>query len=582
MTTNESGNVGFFRTLKTFPTSFWIANTMEIFERIAWYGFYSVSSLYITGAVSEGGLGFTSEQRGTLQAVIPFILYLLPVLTGALGDRFGYKKTFFVAYCIMLPSYFLLGEVRTYEVFFFTFLMLAMGAATFKPVVTGTIARVTTEKNSSLGFGIFYMMVNVGAVIGPLVVGKLRGTLSWDYMFYSSTAAIGVNFFWLLIFYKEPTTEASSVKKRNLNRVFKDMVEVLGNGRFFLLVFVTLFSLMLGSQGWLSWKTVVIFVPIWLAFNLIVDIPLRKAGENAALSPMKVGNWRFVLYLLILSGFWTSFNQIWITMPEYVRDFVNTQDMLPSLWGFFSWMSTINPEVIVNVLKENIPISGAVLSGNEWTATVNHLYHALLAARISIEESQLSAMLIQAGINSGVALNDVQLSAFAHQLIETGRQVNPEYLIKFDAFAIVVFQIFVSYLIARWNPFNAMVGGVIVASIGIGITAWLHNGWPVVIAIVVFAFGEMMASPKSQEYIGRIAPMDKKALYMGYYFWAVALGNLFGGILSGQLYGSLARDLQRPDIMWIIFAVLGFFTAFLLVLYDRLIIRQMEKGKEMV
>jgi len=145
-------------------------------------------SLYITASVAEGGLGFTSEQRGTLQAVIPFILYLLPVLTGALADRFGYKKTFFIAFCIMMPSYFLLGRVHTYGIFFATFLMLAVGAATFKPVVVGTIARTTTAKNSSMGFGIFYMMVNVGAVIGPLIVGKLRG-FSWDYLFYASTAA---------------------------------------------------------------------------------------------------------------------------------------------------------------------------------------------------------------------------------------------------------------------------------------------------------------------------------------------------------------------------------------------------------
>jgi len=581
MTTDERADGGFFRMLKTYPMSFWIANTMEIFERMAWYGFFSVSSLYITASVAEGGLGFTSEQRGTLQAIIPFILYLLPVLTGALGDRFGYKKTFFVAYCIMMPSYFLLGRVHDYGIFFFTFLMLAVGAATFKPVVVGTIARTTTAKNSSMGFGIFYMMVNVGAVIGPLIVGKLRG-FSWDYLFYASTAAIGVNFIWLLIFYKEPTTESSSAVKRTMRKVFNDMVEVLGNARFFLLVFTILLSLMLGSQGWLTWRTVMVFVPLWLIFNLVVDIPLRKAGENAIIKPMKVGNWRFALYLLILSGFWTSFNQIWITMPEFIRDFVDTSDMLGGLWGFFSWMSTINPDIIVNVIRDHLPQTGAILSQSDFANSVSGLYHALLAARIRIEEAQLGAILLQHGVNSGVALSTQQVTALANELISLGRQVNPEYLIKFDAASIVVFQIFVSYIIARWNPFNAMVGGVIVASIGIGAAAWLHNGWPVVLAIVVFSFGEMMASPKSQEYIGRIAPMDKKALYMGYYFWAVALGNLFGGILSGQLYGSLARDLQRPDIMWIIFAILGFFTAFALILYDRLIIRKMKEGKEMV
>jgi len=581
MTNDPAQRTGFFHMLKTYPTSFWIANTMEIFERMAWYGFFSVSSLYITGAVSEGGLGFTSEQRGTLQAVIPFILYLLPVLTGALGDRFGYKKTFLVSFLIMTPCYFLLGQVTTYEVFFFTFLMLAVGAATFKPVVTGTIARVTDEKNSSMGFGIFYMMVNIGAVIGPLIVGKLRG-FSWDYLFYASTAAISVNFLWLLIFYKEPTTEAASAQRRTMKKLFSDMVEVLGNSRFFLLVFVILVSLMLGSQGWLTWGTVTVIVPVWLIINLLVDIPLRKAGDKAPIPPMKVGNWRFALYLLILSGFWTSFNQIWITMPEYIRDFVDTSDMLYAWGNFWAWMSTINPDIIVNVIKDYVPTGTVILSSADWSHAVTELYHALLAARISIEQSQLSAMLLSHGLNGGIALTGSQLTALANDLINTGRQVNPEYLIKFDATAIVCFQIVVSYIIARWNPFNAMVTGVIIASIGIGTTAFLHNGWPVVIAIVIFAFGEMMASPKSQEYIGRIAPMDKKALYMGYYFWAVALGNLFGGILSGQLYGSLARDMQRPDIMWLIFAVLGVATALILVAYDHLIIRKMEKGKEMV
>ncbi len=555
-----------------YPAAFWIANTMEIFERMAWYGFFSVSSLYITGATSEGGLGFTSEQRGTLQGVITFILYLLPVLTGALADRFGYKKTFFVAYLIMVPAYFLLGQFNTYETFFLAFLMVALGAATFKPVVVGTVARTTDESNASMGFGIFYMMVNVGGLMGPVVAGIIRGW-SWDYVFIASSCWIGVNFIWLLLFYKEPTTEAKSGEKRSLNRVFSDMVEVLGNTRFFITVFVILFLMMTASQGWLSWGTVIIIIPIWLAANLLVDIPLRRAGLNAPLPPMKMGNWRFALYLLILSGFWTSFNQIWITMPEYIRDFVDTSDMLPSLWGFFGVISYINPDVIVRVLSEHIPQVGAMLS----SAELNQLVEDLLAARIRVEPFQLE-LLIERTLAFGQTVSQEQLYAMAHDLIAMGKQVNPEYLIKFDAGAIVVFQLLVSFIIARWNPFSAMVGGVIVASIGIGATAFLHSGWPVAGAIVCFAFGEMMASPKSQEYIGRIAPMDKKALYMGYYFWAVALGNLFGGILSGQGYGAIARDMGRPDLMWLMFGGLGFLTAFILVLYDRLIIRRSREG----
>ena len=86
---------------------------MEIFERMAWYGFFAVSSLYITGAVSEGGLGFSDEDRGVLQGVVTFFLYLFPVVTGALADRYGFKKMLFAAFTVLVPAYFLLGQFLT-------------------------------------------------------------------------------------------------------------------------------------------------------------------------------------------------------------------------------------------------------------------------------------------------------------------------------------------------------------------------------------------------------------------------------------------------------------------------------------
>ena len=100
--------------------------------------------------------------------------------------------------------------------------------------------------------------------------------------------------------------------------------------------------------------------------------------------------------------------------------------------------------------------------------------------------------------------------------------------------------------------------------IGLGGSVWL-----VALALFIFAIGEMMASPTSQEYVGRIAPADKKALYMGYYFVAIALGNLFGGILSGELYGKLARDMQRPDLMWLTFGGLMLLTAVVFMIYNK-------------
>ncbi len=115
--------------LKDFPRTFWIANTMEIFERMAWYGFFAVSSLYITGAVSEGGLGFSDEDRGVLQGVVTFFLYLFPVVTGALADRYGFKKMLFAAFVVLTPAYYLLGQFKTFPTFFIAYMFVALGAA---------------------------------------------------------------------------------------------------------------------------------------------------------------------------------------------------------------------------------------------------------------------------------------------------------------------------------------------------------------------------------------------------------------------------------------------------------------------
>jgi len=99
-------------TLRKFPATFYVANTMEIFERMAWYGFWIPFPLYLTAARSEGGVGLGDVERGVIQGVGTFILYLLPVVTGAFGDKFGFKRTFLLAYLVMIPGYFLLGRSR--------------------------------------------------------------------------------------------------------------------------------------------------------------------------------------------------------------------------------------------------------------------------------------------------------------------------------------------------------------------------------------------------------------------------------------------------------------------------------------
>lgn len=573
---------GFVAQIKSFPAQFWVANTMEIFERMSWYGWFTVMALYVTGSKETGGLGFDTETRGALQAIVPFFLYIFPVFTGALADRFGFKRTFIIAYCVMIVSYYLLGQFTTLPTFFAAFMFVAVGAALFKPVVVGTVAKVTNDLNSSTGFGIFYMMVNVGGFVGPIVAGIVRGW-GWEYVFVACSIWAAVNLVLVLIFYREPSFEESQ-RKGGIKQIFDNMVDVLGNVRFFVTVFGVLFALMfanlrVGIFGSFTWTHCFWFVLIWLAGNFLWDrlmpagsgVPEKKGGmrRHPFARRMYCSNWRFALFLLIMSGFWTSFNQIFYTMPEYIRDFVETEPILEfaESLGFDreNW-ATINELERADIAAQMGRLTTSGQSEEDLTAAAR----ALTLSKVRVTPAELRAVLDQ---NGGDAV------AMAEQVIRQGRQMNPEFLVNINAGGIVLFQVLVSFMMARFHRFTTMIVGMVVASVGIGLSA-IAGGegavgvgalvWVVAAGILTFSFGEMMASPTSQEYVGRIAPADKKALYMGYYFVAVALGNLFGGILSGELYGHFARDLERPDLMWLSFGGIMLATAVIFLLYNRL------------
>lgn len=389
---------------KKFPKTFWVANTIELFERWAWYGFFMLFAVYLTGSSDIGGLEFTQEQKGMIMGWGTGILYFLPVITGSIADKYGYKKVLILAFAIYTSAFILLPMFDTFTGVFAMYLYLALGAALFKPVISATIAKTTTEENSSIGFGIFYMMVNVGAFIGPMVTLLLKKS-SYDLVFYTSAGIIALNFI-LLFFYKEPPRE---VKKESLGEVF------LNVGKNIVKVFV--------------------------------DV-------------------KFVIFLLIVAGFWTMYNQLFFTLPVFISQWVDTS-------------------VIYDFFNQYIPF-------------------------------------------------------FSENYSNGAGQMEAEFITNFDAMFIIVFQVMVSSLVMKMKPLKTMTTGFLVCSIGMALTLVSQNVIFTVVAILIFALGEMAGSPKITEYIGRIAPSDKKALYMGYSFIPVFLGNIFAGYISGGVYQKMS------------------------------------------
>lgn len=235
-----------------FPRNFWVAITMEFFERGSYYGMMSVLSVFLILGVGEGGLGFSKEQAGNILGVIPPLLYFLPIIAGAIADRYGYKKILFFAFSCMFIGYALTGLSSSYLLVFGSLLIMAVGAGFFKPVISGTIAKSTNESNSGLGFGIFYWSINLGAFLFPLILVPYLKTISYSYIFYMcaiiSLLLMGINIF----LYREP---ARSQNTKSLGVVFKEMVLVIKDWKFLLMIllysgFWILYFQMYGTVLW--------------------------------------------------------------------------------------------------------------------------------------------------------------------------------------------------------------------------------------------------------------------------------------------------------------------------------------------
>lgn len=470
-----------------FPGTFWTANVMELFERWAWYGLFILLALYFTGSTDDGALGFSQSQKGILMGTVVGILYVLPTITGAIADKFGYKRILILSYIILSTGYLLMGYATTYVSMFMAFLYVGLGAGLFKPVISATIAKTTTKKNSSIGFGIFYMIVNIGAFVGPVVASKLRD-IDWQYAFWMSSGVIVINLILLFIFYKEPPREKNN---QPLGKTIMDIFVNLGK----------------------------------------------------ALSDFKL-----VLFLIIIVGFWTMYNQLFFTLPVFIEQWVNTSIIYQWLGGFWPWMANF------------------------------------------------------VGTDEGT--------------------VNPEMIVNIDALYIVFFQVLVSSLIVKYRPVNTIITGFLISTIGIGIWFITQNGFYLFLSILIFATGEMASSPRILEYIGKIAPKDKVALYMGTYYLPLAGGNFLAGILSGDVYTKISdkyyllsmevqkRGLDIPEVsdtfskneyfdkacelmqmdqagltnflwvtyqpsnIWMLFSGIGFSTVILLFLYDRFLLRK--------
>ncbi len=215
-----------------FPRAFWTANSVELFERAAYYGTFIALALYLTDVV-----GFTDVEAGWIGAAFASGIYLLPFITGAAADRIGFRRSLLLAFVLLAAGYGSLGLFPRKAPVIMALSLIVVGGSFVKPIITGTVAKSSDAGNRARAYSLFYMIVNIGSFTGKTVAKPVRTMLGLDYVpLYSAGAALIALLLVAALYWPK---ENGSDRPRSTSDAFRDLWTVVKNFRFLALILIT-------------------------------------------------------------------------------------------------------------------------------------------------------------------------------------------------------------------------------------------------------------------------------------------------------------------------------------------------------
>jgi POT family proton-dependent oligopeptide transporter len=336
-----------------FERPFWVANITEIFERLSYYGAFASLALYL-----QEKLNFSTEQTGTLTGIFGGMVWFLAIFGGAAADRLGFRRALSVAYLILAAAYFLIGSIGASWLapvrnavplgLFVGFILIlpALGVSLVKPCVVGTTARASKENVRSIGYSIYYTMVNIGGALGPYCASWAHRHLGVENVYRVAALSVFLMFFVVLFFFREPR-KASDAPPPSIATVVRNFCVVVGNHRLVLPVLGIALLLRMGML------VLPFTVPWWIWIGLLA---LVLAGVS-----------RFMWFLVLFTGYWVVFWQQYISLPGYIHGYINAKADV-ELILVTDGVTVICLTLAVNYLIRKIPAFQAVILGTLITA----------------------------------------------------------------------------------------------------------------------------------------------------------------------------------------------------------------------
>ena len=328
---------GFLANLKGFSQAFWVANWVELLERLAYYAVFIVLTIYLSNV-----WGFSDVEAGVISGLFSSFLYFLPTFTGAYADKIGFRSAIILAFALLTAGYAGLGILptllqsaglveygigkETATIFYGLeesslrwtiapiLLLIVVGGSFIKAVISGTVARETTEANRARGYAVFYMMVNIGAFTGKTVVDPLRKALGDSGLVYLNFFSAFMTLLALVavfFLYKSVQTQG---KGKSFGEIWSALIKVCKNGRLIALILIVSGFWLVQSQMYASMPKYVIRMvgenatPGWYAnvnpliVFLCVNFITSLMRNKKAITSMTVGMFIIPFSALIMAG----------------------------------------------------------------------------------------------------------------------------------------------------------------------------------------------------------------------------------------------------------------------------------------
>lgn len=496
----------------------------ELWERFSYYGMRALLVLFMTAEAvgNNPGLGLSVGEATAIYGLYTFFVYMLSLPGGWIADNiWGQRKAVFIGGIIIAMGHFSMA-VPTTTFFFIGLALIVIGTGLLKPNVSSMVGDLYPEGGAKrdAGFSIFYMGINFGAILGPLLCGLLGEGYNWHYGF----TLAGFGMVLGLISYQiggkyigtagdlKVDVDPETLAKRS--KIFYTVVSIIGALIVLLGFLVSSGAIELALES-LAGNLGLVAVVITVAFFGYIIFFGGHTGEEK--KRLGVIFWLFILAAI----FWSGFEQAGSSLNIFTSELVNRSAgpsvflggigalMLTALLaiplGYYTYKTWVREDVW-SVAKIAVVFTSIGLLG---------LVYWMLSQVGKGWEIPASTLQL---INPSFIVIFAPIFGFMWTWLAS-KNANPSIPMKF---ALGLLGLSAGFFVLAWGSANA-------SNTNLVSPAWL------IVMYFLHTVGELCLSPVGLSSMTKLAPKSRVSQMMGIWFVAAALGNLIAGLVAGQL-----------------------------------------------